>query len=114
MNNPVIPSPKPAKIKPTDKKNLPSYKESQVKLTPYDNMPKDWFPNFKKQYSIPLMKKDSIKASDVWENIYRGYGKRLKKNIVNTAKKQNYKTPHYIHKVGLWEDFENYLKERVG
>ena len=101
---------KGAKIKPTDKLNLP---HDTHKYKAYDNMPKDWFKEFKSLYSVPIQRKEKIKVSLVWSVLYKDFGKSIGVNILEDSMKENYKCSHYIHKIGEWEAFVEYLKERL-
>jgi len=104
---------KGAKMHPTDKSNLPIYAKEIIPQNKYSKMPKGWFNEFKKNYAIPIQKKEGLKATLLWDSIYSNFGKDAKKNVVKLSEKENYKTCHYIHKIGLWEEFETYLKRRV-
>ena len=97
-------------IKPTSDKNVPSL---VIKYEKYDKMPVGWFDEFKKQYSVPIQKSEGIKATLVWDVLYKDFGKTVKVNLVKKAKEDNYRTSHYIHKNGMWKKFEKYLTKRM-
>jgi len=96
-------------IPPNSIKNLPHEKEVNKK-NQYRGMPKDWWKEFS-AYGNNITKKNHLSAKSTWSYVYSEFSKIVKRDIVTEANKENYKTSHYIHKIGLWEEFSQYMKK---
>jgi len=94
-------------IPPSSKKNLPHEREID-KTVNYKDMPKDWWKEFS-AYGNNISKKNHISAKSTWSYIFNEFSNIVKRDIVAEAKSENYKTTHYIHKAGLWEEFSKYM-----
>ena len=97
-------------IPPNSPKNLPHEKEAIPTFNDYKLMPKDWWT----EYSVlaqSIAKKRKLVVNKVWSTIYDEFSKIVGINIVEESLKENYKPTHYIHKSGLWTQFEKYMRD---
>lgn len=94
-------------IYPNSTKNLP---HEIVKKNIYRGMPKGWWDEFL-VLGRNIGTKNNIVAKSTWGFIYEDFSRIAKRDVVSEAEAENYKVSHYIHKIGLWEEFEKYMRK---
>lgn len=101
------------KYLPSHKEKLKLKRESELKYIKYDNMPKGYWDVMKNTIQPAIAKKHNMKIDQALKLAYVLFGQYKDVNFIIEAKNNNYKTNHYIHKLGLWDEFINYLLEYI-
>lgn len=97
---------------PSHKEKLEAKKLEEARYVKYE-MPKGYWDEMK--VILPkLMKQKSMMMDKVLDDCYKKFGKEVKKNLIKDADENNYKINHYIHHLGLWDDFVNFTKQILG
>jgi len=110
---------KPYKSKTAyQKRYLPSYEETLKKKREAEDsfvkhvLPKDAWKTLKKEVTR-VMKDKKLKLDTVYDFIYEEFGKKHKQDFIKESLEQKegkYKTPHYIDKIGLFDELIKFVK----
>lgn len=60
-----------------------------------------------------LMKEKGKMLDKILDECYKKFGKQIKVNLIEDADKNNYKINHYIHYIGQWDNFVNYVRGMI-
>lgn len=105
-------SPFNVKYLPKHKEKLALRKAENDKYKKYD-MPKGYWDEMKNIILPTLAKRYKCKIDKVLDDCYKDYGKHIHKNLVKEAESNNLKVNHYIHSIGEWDNFIEYLKLKL-
>lgn len=76
-------------------------------------MPSGYWTPFKEIIIPAMAKKYSCKVNKALQKCYELFSKYKKQDFVKLAEENNYKINHYIHSLGLWNEFVEFLKEHI-
>ena len=93
---------------PSHKEKLKAKKLEEARYVKYE-MPKGYWDEMKTMLPS-IAKKDGVKIDKVLERLYKSFGKKKKINFIAESDKNNYKINHYIHHLGFWDEFVNFVK----